>query len=106
MSKHDRDHEDVLRHALHSAVDSIELSGDSLDRIRSRLTTPRPTPVAWLMSARSETVRLAGIGLSAASVWLSSVPAWLSSVPAWLSSALAWLRSASRPPPPRPLRRP
>ena len=51
MSQHHRDHEDVLRRALHSAVDSMEVSGDGLERIQARLTTPRPAPLAWVMAA-------------------------------------------------------
>jgi hypothetical protein len=53
MSQHHRDHEDVLRRALHSAVDSMEVSGDGLERIQARLTTPRPAPLAWVMAAPS-----------------------------------------------------
>jgi hypothetical protein len=77
MSQHHRDHEDVLRRALHSAVDSMEVSGDGLERIQARLTTPRPAPLAWVMAAPSEVARRALIGLSAVWAWLQPLAAWM-----------------------------
>ena len=77
MSQHHRDHEDVLRRALHSAVDSMEVSGDGLERIQARLTTPRPAPLAWVMAAPSAVARRALIGLSAVWAWLQPLVAWM-----------------------------
>ncbi len=44
-----REQEEILRRALHAAADSIEPAADGLERIRERLSTPRPLYVAWLM---------------------------------------------------------
>ena len=44
-----REHEDLLRRALRAAGDSVEPAGDGLERIRARLTAPRPTVAAWMM---------------------------------------------------------
>jgi hypothetical protein len=46
----DPQYEDVLRRALHAAADGIEPAGDGLERIRARLTAPRPLPVVWLVT--------------------------------------------------------
>src|SRR2546429_493290 len=53
MSQHYGDYEDLLRGALHAAVDSAEPADDGLERIRARLTTPHPLPLAWLMAVCS-----------------------------------------------------
>ena len=45
-----REHEELLRHALRAAADSVEPAGDGLERIRARLTSPRPAVAAWMMS--------------------------------------------------------
>ncbi len=42
--------EEILRRALHAVADSIEPSADGLERIRERLSKPRPLAVAWLMA--------------------------------------------------------
>src|SRR5258708_13387446 len=41
--------EEILRRALHAAADRIEPAPDGLERIRARLSKPRPLAVAWLM---------------------------------------------------------
>jgi hypothetical protein len=41
MMTQDRDYEDILRRALAAAADSIEPTGDGLQRIRHRLDSPR-----------------------------------------------------------------
>src|SRR5215472_15253369 len=66
MSQHAGDYEDLLRGALHSAVDSIEPSTDGLDRIRARLVAPYPLPIAWLTAAGSAVSRRAAGGLHSA----------------------------------------
>src|SRR5215469_10006849 len=67
------DYEDVLRRALHSAVDPIEPADDGLDQIRARLTTPDPVPVAWVVAAYAEVAGRARGGLQSALAWLQSV---------------------------------
>jgi hypothetical protein len=42
--------EERLRRALRAAAESVEPAGDGLERIRGRLTRPRPLAVAWLMA--------------------------------------------------------
>jgi hypothetical protein len=73
MSQHAGDYEDLLRRALHSAVDSVEPAADSLDRIRARLATPHPLTVAWATAAFCAVARRASGGLHSASMWLQSV---------------------------------
>jgi len=41
------EHEAILRNALHAAASSVAPGADGLDRIKGRLRTPRPLPVAW-----------------------------------------------------------
>src|SRR5258708_11533095 len=41
--------EEILRRALHAAADRIEPAPDGLERVRARLSKPRPLAVAWLM---------------------------------------------------------
>src|SRR5262249_57443118 len=42
--------EEALRRALHAVADTIEPAPDGLERIRERLSRPRPLAVAWLMA--------------------------------------------------------
>jgi hypothetical protein len=42
--------EEILRRALHAVADAIEPAPDGLERIRERLSRPRPLAVAWLMA--------------------------------------------------------
>lgn len=44
------DYDEILRRALRAATDSIEPAGDGLERIRARLTMPRPLAAAWLVA--------------------------------------------------------
>ena len=74
MSQHYGDYEDLLRGALHAAADSAEPAGDGLERIRARLTTPHPLPVAWLMAVCSWVARRARGSLDSVSAWLQTVP--------------------------------
>ncbi|HEX4661122.1 MAG TPA: hypothetical protein VH307_27335, partial [Streptosporangiaceae bacterium] len=41
--------EEILRRALHAVADTIEPAAGGLERIRERLSKPRPLAVAWLM---------------------------------------------------------
>ena len=52
--------EEVLRRVLHTAADSIEPGADGLARIRSRVTSPRPASVAWLLTGPGAAGWLAG----------------------------------------------
>jgi hypothetical protein len=61
--------EEVLRRALHAVADTIEPAADGLERIRERLSKPRPLAVAWLMRPAIGRLRLALEGLLAA-IWL------------------------------------
>ena len=42
--------EEILRRALHAVADTIEPAADGLERIRERLSRPRPLAVAWLLA--------------------------------------------------------
>ena len=54
MRQREFDYDDILRRALRTAADGIEPSGDGLERIRARLTTPRPLAAAWLMAGYTD----------------------------------------------------
>jgi hypothetical protein len=95
VTQPDFDHADWLRRALHAEADSIEPAGDGLERIRARLTAPRPAPVAWITAALAGT---AGRALGG----LESVRAWLESVWSRLRAALGTVREQFRMPPPGP----
>src|SRR5215468_611219 len=97
MSQHHRDYEDFLRGALHGAVDSVEPAGDGLERIRARLATPHPLPVAWLMAACSWVARYARGGLDAVSAWLMAARAWVAGhARGGLDAVSAWLQTVPR----------
>lgn len=49
--------EEVLRRALHAVADTIEPAADGLERIRERLSRPRPLVVAWAMAAWTSMVQ-------------------------------------------------
>ena len=74
MSQHHGDYEDFVRGALHAAVDSVEPTYNGLERIRARLTPPRPLPVAWLIVVCSWVASHARGGLDSVSAWLQTVP--------------------------------
>jgi hypothetical protein len=77
--------EAVLRRALHSAADVIEPRPDGLERIRARVSRPRPVPVAWAEALWTD-------------LWLRA-PAGLRSVLDRVPRAmvLAWTRFGPRP---------
>jgi hypothetical protein len=69
MTSPDRDLEDLLRRALHAAVDSIEPASDGLDRIRGRAAAPRWWRQAQLLLTEClDLIRLAGVRLESAAV--------------------------------------
>ena len=74
MTQHPDDFEEFLRRALHAAGDPAEPSDDGLQRIRARLRTPYPVPVAWLMAACSWVATYARGSLDSVSAWLQRVP--------------------------------
>src|SRR5437867_5903392 len=72
--RNDYDYEELLRRALHFTADSVEPAGDGLERIRARLTTPHPLPVAWMVAAYSEVARRAQGWLQSAVTWRPAEP--------------------------------
>ncbi len=74
MRQREFDYDDILRRALRTAADGIEPSGDGLERIRARLTTPRPLAAAWLMAGYTDVALPA---LTRAWSALSSLRVWL-----------------------------
>src|SRR5436309_3103264 len=103
MSQQRDDHEELLRRALHSAVESVEPADDGLERIRARLTTPYPLPVAWVMAAYSEVTLRARGWLQSISVWLQTVLGPRLELRRWVMAAYSegtlwaggWLQSIS-----------
>ena len=73
MTQRDRDLEEMLRRALRAATDSVEPADDGLQRIRARLTTPRPLLVAWMMTGYSAGASRVRSGLVAMSMRLQGV---------------------------------
>ncbi|MGO8978169.1 MAG: hypothetical protein ACLQER_02575 [Streptosporangiaceae bacterium] len=95
MSQRDHDDEEALRLALRAAAESVHPADDGLERIRARLSAPRPWLVAWVLAASAE---VAGRALSG----LLSARAWLRAVPAAVGERRRTARPAARPGAPRP----
>jgi hypothetical protein len=57
MHQREHEHEEILRRALRSAADRVEPSADGLERIRARITAPRPAFLAWLIVGYAEVVK-------------------------------------------------
>ena len=74
MSRHDHDFDEFLRRLLREEADAVEPADDGLERIRARLTRPRPAPVAWVMAVFSGTGRRVQGAARSASVWLQTLP--------------------------------
>ena len=74
MRQREFDYDDILRRALRTAADGIEPSGDGLERIRARLTTPRPLAAAWLLAGYTDVALPALARLWSA---LGSLRVWL-----------------------------
>ena len=73
MSQHDGDYDEMVGRILHAAADLADPADDGLDRIRARLETPYPRPVAWLLTASAEVAGRALSGLLSASARLQAV---------------------------------
>ena len=73
MTQRDRDFEEMLRRTLHAAAESVEPADDGLQRIRARLTAPRPLLAAWVMAGYSAGASRALSALLAISAWLRGV---------------------------------
>ena len=74
MSGHDHDFGEFLRRVLQEQADAVEPGDDGLERIRSRLTRPRPALLVWVMAVCSGAWRrVQGAALSA-SAWLRTLP--------------------------------
>lgn len=111
--------EDILRRALHQAAESVEPTTDGLSRIRTRLSTPRPLAIAWLVAAweivsqfvmlrlepalaalaslLSPALRAAEMHLRPVTERLQPVADRLRPALGWLLAAVAWLRRAIKP---------
>src|SRR5260370_8948974 len=94
--------EETLRRALHAAADRIEPAPDGLERIRARLSKPRPLAVAWLM------VCWTGVAQPALLRMEPAVASLFERLGAWLRLRLNALgpRGEGPPPPARALRPP
>lgn len=88
-SEHELD--EILRRALHAAVDSVEPAGDGLQRIRHKLDRPRwQLQLHLWLTECADLLRLIGIRLAPAA---SAVPAW--ALAAWAALA-GWLHGEGR----------
>lgn len=74
MSQHDDHFDEFLRRVLHEEANAVEPGDDGLERIRARLTRPRPVPVAWVMAVASGTGRRVQGAWGSASAWLRTLP--------------------------------
>jgi hypothetical protein len=96
--------EEILRRALHAVADTIEPGADGLERIRERLTRPRPLAVAWAMAAWTSLVQALQLRLEPAvhgksgrlSSWLRLVIRSLEGVGERLRPAVEALLGAAR----------
>jgi hypothetical protein len=74
MMQQEYEFDEVLRRALRVAADSIEPGGDGLERIRARLSMPRPLAIAWLMTGYAEAVMRLRSALEGGLAWFRAVP--------------------------------
>ena len=75
MSGHGHDFDEFLRRVMQEQADAVEPADDGLERIRARLTRPRPVPLVWVMAVFSGAWRrVRGAALSA-SEWLRTLAA-------------------------------
>lgn len=74
MSEDDRDFDEFLRRVLREEAAAVQPADDGLERIRARLTRPRPVPVAWVMAVFSGAWRRVRGGAQSALAWLQTLP--------------------------------
>jgi hypothetical protein len=91
--------EEILRRALHAVADAIEPAAGGLDRIRERLSKPRPLAVAWLMAgwtglAQPALLRMEPVVAEVAARLWERLGTWLQVVVSSLGTAVAGLRPA------------
>jgi hypothetical protein len=86
--------EEILRRALHAVADQIEPAADGLERIRERLTRPRPLAVAWLMAAWTGLAQPVLLRVEPVLAELAGRPS--GRLGTWLRPAIAWLLAAIR----------
>jgi hypothetical protein len=92
--------EEVLRRALHAVADTIEPAADGLERIRERLSRPRPLAVAWLMAgwtglAQPLLLRMEPVLAELAGRMSGQLRMWLRPAVEWLLAAIRLLRPRS-----------
>jgi hypothetical protein len=80
--------EDFLRRALHAVADTIEPAPDGLERIRQRLSRPRPVVVAWVIAAWTGMVQAVQLRMDSAA---EGEAGWLGS---WLRVMARFLRAS------------
>src|SRR5258708_37272718 len=87
--------EEILRRALHAAADRIEPAPDGLERIRARLSKPRPLAVAWLMAGWTGVAQPALLRMEPAVASLfERLGAWLRLVTRALGAGVGRVRPA------------
>ena len=92
--------EEILRRALHAVADQIEPAADGLERIRERLSRPRPLAVAWLMAGWTGTalpllLRMEPVLAEAAGRLSGRLGTWPRPAIEWLLAAIRALRPRS-----------
>ena len=92
--------EEILRRALHAVADQIEPAADGLERIRERLSKPRPLAVAWLMAgwtglAQPLLLRMEPVLADATGRLSERLGTWLLPAVEWLLTAIRLLRPRS-----------
>jgi hypothetical protein len=92
--------EEILRRALRAVADSIEPAADGLERIRERLSRPRPLVVAWLMAvwtglAQPLLLRMEPVLAGAAGRLSDRLGEWLRPMIRALRAAVGRLRPAA-----------
>src|SRR5215469_2972261 len=92
--------EEILRRALHAVADAIEPAADGLERIRERLSRPRPLAVAWLMAgwtglAQPVLLRMEAVPAELTGRMSGRLGTWLRPAIEWLLAAIRLLRPRS-----------
>ena len=92
--------EEILRRALLAVADPIEPAADGLERLRERLSKPRPLAVAWLMAgwtglAQPLLLRMESALAELAGRMSGRLGTWLRPAIEWLLAAIRLLRPRS-----------